>query len=212
MSEETKRLLKYDLLCSVKDILIFGLIMLALQLWCYYMYQTVANAAFLAAFVIGMPIIVWGVKDWQTQIRLYVSSGMTRKGIFQVLLMRYAMTVLAGLMMEAAIVFIGYPELGMKFLLLSGFFLLFLWGFGEIAGVLAYQGKKLGQVLMLIGYMMVGMICAGSVFTENQMEFWYILLDELTVVNVLVVGIAALAVLAGGIFFAKKQMGKYMVY
>lgn len=212
MSEETKRLLKYDLLCAVKDILIFVLIILALQLWCHFMYKTVANVAFLAAFVIGMPIIVWGAKDWQTQIRLYVSSGMTRKGIFKVLLVRYVMTILAGLMIEAAVVFIGYPELGIKFLVLSVFFLLFLWGFGEVAGVLAYQGKKLGQIFMIIGYMMVGMICAGSVLTENQMDFWCSLLDELTVVNVLVMGIVAVAVLAGGIFLAKKQVGKYMVY
>lgn len=212
MSEETKRLLKYDLLCAVKDILIFALIVVGLRLWCYFMYKTVANEALLAAFVIGMSIIVWGVKDWQTQIRLYVSSGMTRKGIFKVLLTRYAMSVLAGLVIEAAIVFIGYPELGMKFLVLSVFFLLFLWGFGEIAGVLAYQGKKLGMIFMIIGYMMAGMICAGSVLTENQMEFWCGLLDELTVVNVLVMGTVSAAVLAGGIVLAKKQIGKYMVY
>lgn len=212
MSEETKRLLKYDLLCSVKDILVFVLIVLGLQLWCYFVYKTVTNAAFLAAFVIGMPIILWGAKDWQTQIRLYVSSGMTRKGIFKVLLMRYVLTVLAGLMIEAAVVFTSYPELGIKFLVLSVFFLLFLWGYGEIAGVLAYQGKKLGQIFMIIGYMMVGMISAGSVLTENQMEFWCSLLDELTVVNVLVMGAASAAVLAGGIFLAKKQIGKYMVY
>ena len=212
MSEETKRLLKYDLLCAVKDILVFVLIMLALQLWFHFMYKAVANVAFLAAFVIGMPIIVWGLKDWQTQIRLYVSSGMTRKGIFKVLLMRYVIIILAGFMIEAAIVFIGYPELGIKFPVLSVFFMLFLWGFGEIAGVLAYQGKKLGQVFMIIGYMMVGMICAGSILTENQMEFWCGLLDELTVVNVLVMGAASATVLAGGIVLAKKQIGKYMVY
>lgn len=212
MSEETKRLFKYDLLCAVKDIWIFVLIVLGLQLWCYFMYKTVANAAFSAAFVIGMPIIIWGIKDWQTQIRLYVSSGMTRKRIFKVLVMRYVIILLAGLMAEAVVVFTSYPELGMKFLVLSGFFLLFLWGFGEIAGVLAYQGKKLGQIFMIIGYMMVGMISAGSVLTENQMDFWCSLLDELTVVNVLVMGIVAAAVLAGGIFLAKKQVGKYMVY
>ncbi len=212
MSKETKRLLKYDLLCALKDIWIFVLIVLGLQLWCYFMYKAVANAAFLVTFVIGMPIIVWGIKDWQTQIRLYVSSGMTRKGIFKVLLMRYVIIVLAGLIIETVVVITSYPELGMKLLVLSGFFLLFLWGFGEIAGVLAYQGKKLGQVLMLIGYMMVGMISAGSVLTENQMEFWCVLLDEITVVNILIIGTAAAAVLAGGIFLAKKQIGKYMVY
>lgn len=212
MSEETKRLLKYDLLCAVKDISVFVLIVLALQLWCYFMYKTVANAAFFVVFVIGMPIVVWGIKDWQTQIRLYVSSGMTRKGIFEVLLMRYVIIVLAGLMIEAVIVFADYPELGIKFLVLSGFFLLFLWGFGEIAGVLAYQGKKLGQILMIIGYMMVGMISAGSVLAENQMEFWYVLSDGITVVKVLVMGAVAAAVLVGGIFLAKKQIGKYMVY
>lgn len=212
MSEETKRLLKYDLLCAFKDISVFVLIVLALQLWCYFMYKTVANAAFLVTFVIGMPIVVWGAKDWLTQIRLYVSSGMTRKRIFKVLLLRYVMTVLTGIMIETAIVFIGYPELGMKFLALSVFFLLFLWGFGEIAGVLTYQGKKLGQIFMIIGYMMIGMISAGSILTVNQMEFWCSLLDELTVVSVLIMGTVAAAVLAGGIFLVKKQIRKYMVY
>lgn len=88
MSEETKRLLKYDLLCAFKDIWIFVLIALVLQLWCYYMYNKVANMVLLADFAIGMPLFSWGIKDWQIQIRLYVSTGLTRKGIFRVLLMR----------------------------------------------------------------------------------------------------------------------------
>ena len=63
------------------------------------------------------------------------------------------LVILAGIFIEAAMIFINYPEIGIKFMAVSGFFLLFVWGFGDIAGVLVYQRKKLGQIFLIIGYM-----------------------------------------------------------
>lgn len=212
MSEETKRLLKYDLLCALKDILIFVLIVLGVQLWCHYMYKRMANMVFLADFAIGMPLFAWGGKDWLVQIRLYVSTGITRKRIFRVLIMRKLLVILAGIFIEAAMIFINYPEIGIKFMAVSGFFLLFVWGFGDIAGVLVYQRKKLGQIFLIIGYMMIGMLSAGSFFSENQVGFWVVFLAEITPETIAVIGVLAVAVFAGGICFAKKQIRNYMVY
>lgn len=213
MSEETKRLLKYDLLCAFKDICVFVLIMMGLQVWCYFMYQVEANTVLLVVYVIGTIMIVWGSKDWQVQIRLYVSAGMTRKRIFRVLLIRSGAAVLAGFFIEAVIVFIRYPWLGIKFLALSVFLQIFLWGFGEIAGVLAYQRKKLGQIFMIIGFMTAGILSMGGLFImENQEDFWSVLLAELSPVSVSAAGVAAAAMLAAGIGLAKRQIEKYMVY
>ncbi len=94
----------------------------------------------------------------------------------------------------------------------SGFFLLFVWGFGDIAGVLVYQRKKLGQIFLIIGYMMIGMLSAGSFFSENQVGFWVVFLAEITPETIAVIGVLAVAVFAGGICFAKKQIRNYMVY
>lgn len=212
MSEETKRLLKYDLISALRDLWIFILIVLGLEAWCYFMYKTVPNVAILTAFVTGIVMMAWGAKDWQTQIRMYVSAGMTRKRIFRVLLTRNTAMILAGIIIEAALVFGCYPELGGKFLALSAFYQLFIWGFGMITGVIVYRQKKLGTVFMIIGFFLSGMISTGSILVESQEDFWGALLAEVPMAGLAAVGIMAAAMLAGGIILAKKQIQTYMVY
>lgn len=213
MSEETKRLLKCDLIYVFKDIWVFALVLAGLWLWCYLLYDTSANAVLLVNFITGVMLLSENVRDWQVQIRMYVSTSMSRKVIFRVLNIRNAILLLMGLFIETVIAFAAYPAFGSKFLVVSGAFLLFIWGFGEIAGVLVYQRKKLGQVLMCIGYILVMSPCMGSFFLGNELSgFWRVLFDGITGINVLVFGAAAMAVLAGGICFAGKHMGEYMVY
>lgn len=212
MSEETKRLLKYDLISAFKDLWIFILIVLGLEAWCYFMYKTVPNIAILTAFVTGIVMMAWGSKDWQTQIRMYVSAGMTRKRIFRVLLTRNTAMFLAAIIIETALVFGCYPGLGRKFLALSAFYQLFIWGFGMITGVMVYRQKKLGTVFMIIGLLLAGTVSAGSILTERQEDFWTALLAEVPTAGMAAVGIMAAAVLAGGIVLAKKQIQIYMVY
>lgn len=212
MKEGTKRLLKCDLLFVFKDIWVWLLVVIGLQIWFYFLYNAVANAALLLNFVTGVCLLSTSVKDWQSQIRVYVSAGMSRKGIFQVLLIRNAALVLTGLLIEAVIVFAFYPGLGVKFLVLSGFFLLFVWGFRETAGVMVYQRKKLGKFLLVIGYILTIIPCTFSFFSEGQDNFWRVLLNEISVTAVFVMGALAVAVLVGSICFARKHMGKYMVY
>lgn len=212
MREETKRLLKYDLLSAFLDLRIFILIVLALEAWCYFAYKMVPNIAILIAFVTGIVMMTWGSKDWQTQIRMYVSAGMTRKRIFRVLLTRNMAVILAGLVIEAVLIFCCYPELGEKFLVLSAFYQLFIWGFGMITGVMVYRQKKLGTVFMIIGFFLAGMVSAGSILVESQEGFWVTLLVEVPMAELAAVGIMAAAVLAGGIILAKKQIQTYMVY
>lgn len=79
MSEETKRLLKYDLLCALKDILIFVLIALGVQLWCHYMYKRMANMVFLADFAIGMPLFAWGGKGLAGSDKIVCQHGNNQK-------------------------------------------------------------------------------------------------------------------------------------
>lgn len=213
MSEETKRLLKYDLRCTVKNIWVLVLIVTGLWLWCYLIYDTVANAALLISFVAGMLFLNMGVMDWQVQIRMYVSAGMSRKGIFQVLNIRNAIIFLAGLLIESVIAGVAYPVFRTKFLIISGAFLLLIWGFGQIAGVLAYHRKKLGQVLIIIGYILVMIPCMGSFsLGEEASVFWSILFENISWAYILVMGVASITVLAGGICFARKHMREYMVY
>lgn len=213
MSEETKRLLKYDMRSVFKDMWAFVLIVIGLWIWCYLIYDTVANAVLLICFVAGMMFLNMGVRDWQIQIRMYVSAGMSRKGIFQVLNIRNAAIFLGGLLIEAVVAFVAYPVFKTKFLIISGAYLLFIWGFGQITGVLVYHRKKLGQILTIIGYIVVIMPCMGSFSLGNEASgFWRVLFDEITTTTVSVMGIAAVAVLAGGICFARKHMEEYMVY
>ncbi len=212
MREGTKRLLKCDLMFVFKDIWVWFLVVAGLQIWFYLFYNTVANAALLISFVVGVCLLSTSVKDWQAQIRMYVSAGISRKGIFQVLLIRNTALLLTGLLIEAVMVFAFYPELGIKFLAVSGFYMLFVWGFGETAGVMVYQRKKLGMFLTVIGYILTMIPCSFSFFSEGQADFWMVLLREIPLTAVFVMGALAAAVLAGSICFARKHMGKYMVY
>lgn len=213
MSEETKRLLKCDLRYVFKDALVFVLIMAGLQLWCYLLYDKVANMVLLVSFITSLILLSIRAKDWQVQIRMYVSSGMSRKVIFQVLNIRNAILFLAGMLIEVVMCFVswnGFIFFRIEFFVISGAFLLFIWGFGEIMGVLVYQRKKLGLVLMVIGYLPTTIFCMAAIGLEDEPSyFWDALFDK---INVLPFVAVAVAVLAGGIFLAKKQLGKYMVY
>ena len=190
MSEETKRLLKYDMRSVFKDMWVFVLIIIGLWLWCYLIYDTMANAVLLICFV------DFGLRDWQIQIRMYVSAGMSRKGIFQVLNIRNAAIFLGGLFIEAVVAFVAYPVFKTKFFIISGAYLLFIWGFGQITGVLVYHRKSWAQFSL----------------GNEASGFWRVLFDGITTTTVSVMGIAAVAVLAGGICFARKHMKEYMVY
>lgn len=213
MSKETRSLLKYDLLSMLRDFWLYIPVIAVLLLWCYLFYGIVGDVVILISFLIGMQLLAGNIKDWQSQIRMYVSAGMTRKGIFQVLLIRNGMLIFIGILAEAFTAAVVYPGIyGIKPLAVMGFLLLFIWGLGQVSGPLVYQKKKLGFVLMMLGYMLVSVLSMNSFFIRDQRNFLVGILDEMTAPNLLAAGLGAAAVLAGGICYAKKQIGKYMVY
>lgn len=216
MSEETKRLLKCDLHFMLKEIRWAGVIVIGLWLWIYFLLNVAGNMMLMVSFVAAIWLLSMNVRDWRFQIRMYVNASMRRKAIFQVLLIRNAVFFLIIMLIES-VLFLAfysgvYAGVGIRFWFISVFSLLLVWGLGEIAGVLVYQRKKLGQILMIIDYLLAMIPCMFGFISKDVEDFWIVLLDGIPVTAVAAGGVVSVAVLAGGIWFAGKHMDAYMVY
>lgn len=215
MSEEMKGLLKYDTGKTARGFLMIVPCVIGLLLWFWLLLGEFVNPFLLLLLYANMMILNWSMADWQREIGSYISMGMTRKNIFRVMLVRALELFVVSIALELLLGSLYYPQTGFgKLVLVSAFLLIFCWGFGQFSGVLVYQRKKLGTVLQILGFMVVGgMLGFGCVLgmESSEQKLLTLVLEIMSVPLLCTIGIVAVIVGILGFCVAGKQIKSYQV-
>lgn len=211
MSDKTKRLLEYDMIGMLKDFLSAFFIYLGIVIWIGLIQRTIPNIWGMMLFIGATLNITECMKDWQVQIRMYISMGMTRKEIFQVIFIRNMVLILLESLCAIAIRTGGYTTaFNGKIIVLYIFAFLFSYGWGQVTGVLLYQKRKSGRIFQILGGLWIG-VSAFTAFYPNE-EGVRSVLSGLNMGFMAVCGAVFLAVFAGGVFCSYKCIQEYSVF
>lgn len=215
MSKEMKSLLKYDMGKTAQGLLVIVPCIIGLLLWFWLLFGEFVNPFLLLLLYANMMILNYSIADWQRQIGSYVSMGMTRKNIFGVMLVRALGMFAISIALEILLGSLFYSQLGFgRLVLVSAFLLIFCWGFGQFSGVLVYQRKKLGTVLQILGFMLVGgMLGFGCVagMESSAQELLALVVEIMSVPLLCTIGIVAVIVGILGFCVARKQIKSFQV-
>lgn len=213
MNDGMKRLMGYEGTCVIHGIGEIILVGTGVILWFLLLYGKVINLMFAVTALTCLLILSCSVRDWQLNIRTYISMGITRKSTFMAIVIRGILQMVIGMLLEIIIGFIGYPEyLKAEVLLGSLFLFLCIHGWALVSGALICSHKKTGKVMQVIGLMIIGgVIGGGSMVALNENGMLTLMVNLLTVAGVIDFGIVALIVWIVGIFVARKQAKGFVV-